>query len=83
MTTITLTSKGQITLPVAARKALGLKASDKLTVEYDAARQTVTLKRPMTLDEITAQARTHLKPGIEPVLDVDKYYQEHRGENIL
>jgi AbrB family looped-hinge helix DNA binding protein len=33
VTIATLSSKGQITLPAAARRALGLKAGDRITVE--------------------------------------------------
>lgn len=80
MNTITLTSKGQITLPAQARRALGLGVSDKLEINVDIEQQTITLKRPMTLEEITARARTYLKPGQKPLENVDEYYQKHRVE---
>lgn len=82
MTTITLTSKGQVTLPAAARRALGLKSSEKLDVDIDIEHQTLTLKRPMTLEKMTTNARKHLKPDTKPVENVDEYYQKHRKPRL-
>ncbi|HZU13397.1 MAG TPA: AbrB/MazE/SpoVT family DNA-binding domain-containing protein [Chloroflexota bacterium] len=40
----TITEKGQVTIPVAVRRALGLKPRDRVRVEYDAERGVATLR---------------------------------------
>lgn len=64
--TTTLTSKGQLTLPVEVRRALGLKQGDQLVVVLEG--QTVTL-RP---------ARSRLAAGYQsiPALDPPRSWEE-------
>lgn len=82
MTTITLTSKGQITLPVAARRALGLKASEKLDVRVNIEARTVTLQKPMRPEDLALKYGKLIPKGIKPVTDVDAYYQKYRKPRI-
>jgi AbrB family looped-hinge helix DNA binding protein len=82
MTTITLTSKGQITLPIEARRLLGLKESDKLAVVVDPKSRSITLSKPLTVDELAKMSHALPRKQISPVIDVDAYYQTHRGESI-
>lgn len=82
MTMITLTSKGQVTLPAEARRMLGLKESDKLTVVVDSNSRSITLSKPMTVDELASMAHALPRKRVRPVTDVSAYYQQHRDESI-
>lgn len=78
MKTITLTSKGQLTLPVEIRRALGLKKSEKLQLSFDAETRSITLQRPMSVDEFSDFMTTLPRKNVEPVMDVSQYYNTHR-----
>lgn len=78
MKTITLTSKGQLTLPAEVQRLLGLKPSDKLHVTVDPETRSVTLQKPMTINEFTTFMDTIPRKKVPPLTDVDTYYQEHR-----
>lgn len=80
MTMITLTSKGQLTLPVEVRRALGLKDSDKLELSYNPENRKVTISKPMTVEELSAMTSQLPRKKINPIADVDAYYQAHRGD---
>lgn len=82
MTTATITSQGQITIPAEVRRALGLRPGDKLNVDYHTGMKQVQLSKPMSLEEITDFAMRHIDPNAKPVHNVDKYYQKYRGETI-
>lgn len=80
MNTITLTSKGQVTLPVELRRNLNIKEGDKLEVKFNQATQSITLSKPMTIDELSARATSYIKKGAKPVLDANAYWQSYREE---
>lgn len=82
MTTISLTSKGQLTLPVEVRRALNLKKSDKLELSYNPETQKVTITKPMSLQELSTMASSYIKKGQHPLKNVDEYYQAHRGNHL-
>jgi AbrB family looped-hinge helix DNA binding protein len=81
MNTITLTSKGQVTLPVEIRRQLGLKEGDELIVTYHPTMRSMTIRKPMTIDELSAKVSKMITKKVKPVLNVDAYYQKHRGED--
>lgn len=73
--TITMTSKGQFTLPANVRKAMALrKPGDKLVLDFNPTKQQAILSRPVSLEDIQAKAQTYIKPGTKPLLDVDALY---------
>jgi len=73
--TITMTSKGQFTLPANVRRALGLhKPGEKLTLDLNAASQQVVLSKPISFADIQARAKTYVKPGTTPLTDADAFY---------
>ena len=78
MTTITLTSKGQVTLPVEMRRKMGLKDGDTLQVGFDEQTKSIEIKKPMTIDELQKMVQGFIKKDVKPVLDVDAYYQKYR-----
>ncbi len=79
-TTLTITSKGQTTLPVALRRKLGLaKTGGLLHVDFDENKGEAVISKSMNVEELGERISSYIKPGTRPVLDVDDYYQKHRG----
>ena len=78
METISLTSKGQVTLPAEFRRVLGLNDGDKLLVSYNQTARTLTLRKPLTIEELSNKVSKFGKKPDKPVLNVDQYYQEKR-----
>lgn len=73
--TITMTSKGQFTLPANVRRAMALrKQGDKLVLDFNPTRQQAILSKPISFDDIQARAKTYIKPGTVPLGDVDALY---------
>ena len=73
--TITMTSKGQITLPARVRRAMALhKRGDKLMLDFSPASQQVVLSKPVSFEDIQARAKQYIKPGTTPLADVDFFY---------
>jgi AbrB family looped-hinge helix DNA binding protein len=82
MTTIALSSKGQITLPIEFRRLLGLNTGDELVVTLNRESKSIVVNAPMTIDELSAKISSYIKPGTKPVLNVGEYYDAHRMETI-
>lgn len=77
--TITVTSKGQTTLPVAIRRRLGLADSGgvlRAHLREDTGELIIT--RPPSADELSERVSRHIKPGTSPLLNVDDFYQSER-----
>lgn len=73
--TITMTSKGQFTLPVELRREFGVnKAGDVLKLKLSKDKKQATLSRPRSFDEIQAYFAKHRKPGVKPLLDPRVFY---------
>lgn len=62
---LTISSKGQITIPRAARLRLGLDAGAKLSIQ-NLTDSTITLEREYTIDDLYGKA-TKLWSGQDPV----------------
>ena len=78
-THITVTSKGQTTIPAIVRNKLGLPSiGGVLQMRYNEKTGELIISKPVTLDEITAKLSQHIPKGIVPVTNVDQYYQENR-----
>lgn len=77
--TITITSKGQTTLPVAIRRKLGLaKTGGTLHINFNEQKSEAIITKPLGVEELSKHISGYIKPGTKPVLDVDSYYQKHR-----
>jgi len=74
MTTITLSSRGQIVIPAIIRKKLNMEAGDQLTIEYDEESRELTLQRVETIDEMSARFTSWIKPGTPPLMDTRALY---------
>jgi AbrB family looped-hinge helix DNA binding protein len=74
----TITSKGQITIPLEVRKMLGVRAGDKLMFENDEVGVRV---RPVRSQSTFSKYRGIGNPGIEPGRKgIARWLRELRGE---
>lgn len=71
----TMTSKGQVTVPVEIRRRLGLRPGDKVRFEDDGSTVRVVRQNMLSLDEIFASARP-----VRPDLTVEQAITEARQE---
>lgn len=77
--TVTITSKGQTTIPALYRRKLGLDAKGgDLDIRFDEAKGELVIARPLSIDELSTKLSSYIKPGTKPLVDVDTYYQQHR-----
>jgi bifunctional DNA-binding transcriptional regulator/antitoxin component of YhaV-PrlF toxin-antitoxin module len=78
-TTITVTSKGQTTLPVAIRRRLGLaNTGGVLNAHLDESSGELILTKPPNITELSERISGHIKAGTPPLLDADEFYQSQR-----
>lgn len=76
---ITITSKGQTTLPAAIRKQLGIdKQGGVLRIRFNEERGELIISRPLSISALSTKLSSYIKPGIQPVTDVDEFYQSSR-----
>lgn len=76
---ITVTSKGQTTLPTSLRSKLGIPTSGgKVKISFNDKTGQIIISKPPTFDEITKKASLYLDPSIPPLENIDTYYQKHR-----
>lgn len=74
--TITMTSKGQFTLPAHVRKAMALREQgDKLLLEFSATTHQAVLTKPTSFTDIQKKATAYIKPGTPPLADVGTLYE--------
>jgi len=64
--TTVITRKGQITIPVEIRRALGLKEGERMALSINEDTGEVTLKRAQSVAERTFGALAGLRPPIDP-----------------
>jgi AbrB family looped-hinge helix DNA binding protein len=74
---VTISSKGQFTLPAEVRRSMGLKQGDHLEVSFDEDQQRIIITRVAAIADLSARVSSYAKRS-EPVLNVDAYYQAHR-----
>jgi AbrB family looped-hinge helix DNA binding protein len=74
---VTLSSKGQFTLPAVMRARLGLKQGDRLEASFDEESGAVRLQAVPNLETLSARVSSYTAAR-SPVVDVDKYYQSNR-----
>ena len=78
---ITITSKGQTTLPVALRKRLGINSDGGvLRIRFNERRGEIIISKPVTIAEVSERVSRNIKSDTVPVRNVDEYYQNNRGD---
>lgn len=81
--TITVTSKGQTTIPVEVRRKLGLGVCGGiLRFRFDDRKGELVISKSTSVAELGERISRHIKPGTEPVLDVDAYFQTNRKADV-
>ena len=81
--TVTITSKGQTTIPAPLRKKLGVdKKGGILDVRYDSSRGEIIISKALSVDELSSKLTGYIKPHTKPLTEVDDYYQANRKKNV-
>ena len=77
--TITITSKGQTTIPASIRRQLGLAESGgKLQASFNDQTGQFIITKQVGIEDLSSRISSFIKPGTIPVGDVDAYYQANR-----
>lgn len=77
--TITITSKGQATIPASYRRKLGVDAAGGvLDIRFDEVKNELIIAKPLNIDELSKKISSYVQPGTTPLTDVDAYYQDNR-----
>jgi len=78
-TTLTVTSKGQTTIPAPIRYKLGLgESGGVLQVSFNESKGELTISKPLTIDELSSKLSAYIKPDTTPLTDVNAFYQANR-----
>jgi len=75
MLTATVSSKGQVVIPVELRRELGIEPGDMI-VFGDETDGVATIRRRETWDELSARFNSWIKPGTPPLEDVHGFYEK-------
>lgn len=59
-----------------------MKEGDKVDITLNPETLSISLKKQMTLEEVTEYAMKHINPKAKPVTNANEYYQKYRGETI-
>lgn len=77
--TVTITSKGQTTIPASFRRKLGLNPKGGvLDIRFDEEKGELVIAKPLSIDELSEKVSSYIKPTTKPLTDVDAYYQKYR-----
>ena len=73
MPTATMSTKGQVVIPLELRRKLGLNPGDTVIFADSPTGETV-IRRRETWDELSARFRSWIEPGTPPLTDVHEFY---------
>ncbi len=77
--TLTITSKGQTTIPATVRRKLGLDNSGGiLQMNFNEHKGELVISKSTSIDELSKKLSGYIKPGIKPLVDADAFYQANR-----
>ncbi|KNX37914.1 AbrB/MazE/SpoVT family DNA-binding domain-containing protein [Luteipulveratus halotolerans] len=74
--TVTISTKGQLTVPAAIRERLRIRDGDRLSVTVDEGGDSMRIERVPDLDELSTKF-TALAAQVDPVRSVGDYMAEH------
>ena len=80
MPSSTLSSKGQVTVPIEVRHRLGLKAGDKVEFAFEEGK---TVLRPVRGDENPFTAYLGAFPAFSSKEEIIRFYRDLRGHDEL
>jgi bifunctional DNA-binding transcriptional regulator/antitoxin component of YhaV-PrlF toxin-antitoxin module len=77
---VTITNKGQTTIPAPFRRKLGLATNTggTLDIRFEEATGEVVISKPLSVDELSEKLSKYIKQGTKPLAEVDSYYQANR-----
>lgn len=79
-TTLTITSKGQTTIPVNFRRKLGIdNKGGTLDIELNESNNKAVLTKPITIEQLSNSVSKNIKPGSKAIKNIDEYYQKNRN----
>lgn len=73
-TSITVTSKGQVTLPAKIRRQLGVAQGGILEVDFHEVSKRMVVTRPVSFEELRKESARYLKPGTKPLVEVEGFF---------
>jgi len=76
MGTATLSSRGQLVIPVDVRETVDWRPGDKVSVVVSPDHTEVRLRRKETLEQMADRLSGYVPAGTEPLLDVHGFFQE-------
>jgi len=76
MSVATLSTRGQIVIPVDIRHIVGWQPGDEVVVTVGQNASEVRLTRKETLDEMAERLSRYVKPGTLPLTDVHAFYDQ-------
>lgn len=77
--TLTVTSKGQTTIPAPVRRKLGLDSSGGiLQMSFNEHKSELVISKATSIDELSKKLSGYIKPDIKPLVDADAFYQANR-----
>jgi AbrB family looped-hinge helix DNA binding protein len=78
-TILTITSKGQTTIPAPVRHKLGLnKGGGILQMDFNEHKGELVISKATSIEELSKKLSGYIKPGIKPLVDADAFYQANR-----
>lgn len=76
---LTITRKGQTTIPASFRRKLGVgKTGGVLQASFDENKGEITISKALSINELSNKLSAYIKPGTPPLTDVDTFYQANR-----
>jgi bifunctional DNA-binding transcriptional regulator/antitoxin component of YhaV-PrlF toxin-antitoxin module len=73
---MTVTQKGQLTVPIDIRNALGITdKKNKLIAIFNPKLKSFTVEQPPTFENIQKLAQSFIKPGTTPIRDARAFYE--------
>jgi AbrB family looped-hinge helix DNA binding protein len=77
--TVTVTSKGQTTIPAPIRRKLGLdRTGGVLEMNFNENKNELVISKAISVDELSKKLSGYIKPGVKPLMDADAFYQANR-----
>ncbi len=77
--TITVTSKGQTTIPAPVRRKLGLdKGGGVLQINFNENKNELVISKATSIDDLSNKLTGYIKSGVKPLVDANAFYQANR-----
>ena len=83
-TILTVTSKGQTTIPTPVCRKLSLtKNGGTLQMDFNEHNGELVISKATSIDELSKKLSGYIKSGIRPLVDADVFYQANRAKSSM